>query len=382
MGHPTTTANPARLPSWVRRADRALAQAVKQARVIAAATPRNHRAELARLEAELEAGQSPVPRFQHLPPRHDLAGLRHALDELAAGLDAEGPLGRIYAERARELELEAAICSSVGSGELPTLARRRFAAPPDLLHDATEMAEAWLAEELSAPADGDGEALRSDDASDPRSLVSALMAEVSRRSLPFRVITSPHLSALAATGDGVLIVASDRSVTEQDVRRTVLHEIEGHAEPATRAAASPLGIFALGTARGSDDQEGRALCLEAEGGFQTPLRRRELALRHLAALSVWDGATFADTAQVLLARGAPASDAARIAARVHRGGGLARESVYLPALLCVERARAADARLDRVLAAGRVSVEAAEVLRPWVDGQSLRPSRPSPDPKA
>jgi hypothetical protein len=78
-------------------------------------------------------------------------------------------------------------------------------------------------------------------------------------------------------------------------------------------------------------------------------------------------ADFVDTARLLLDRGADLDDALRIAARVHRGGGLGREAVYLPALLRVEAALAADAGLDRVLAAGRIAVDAAPVLREWVE---------------
>jgi hypothetical protein len=59
-------------------------------------------------------------------------------------------------------------------------------------------------------------------------------------------------------------------------------------------------------------------------------------------------------------------DALRITARVHRGGGLGREAVYLPAFLRVEAALAARPELDRVLGSGRVAVDAADVLGPWV----------------
>jgi hypothetical protein len=57
--------------------------------------------------------------------------------------------------------------------------------------------------------------------------------------------------------------------------------------------------------------------------------------------------------------------ALRIGARTHRGGGLGREAVYLPALLRVTAALEADGGLDRVLSAGRVAVDAAPALRAW-----------------
>jgi hypothetical protein len=145
----------------------------------------------------------------------------------------------------------------------------------------------------------------------------------------------------------------------------VLHEIEGHAAPAQRAKALPLSIFAVGTAWGSDDQEGRALALERRAGFLDAGRMRELALRHVAARAVEQGAELAEVARLLFDRGADVPVALRIAARVSRGGGLAREAVYLPALLRVEAAIKADPELDAVLSSGRVAVPAAEALRAW-----------------
>jgi len=386
----STSTNPAASsenapPGWARRADRALAQAARQTRVIAAATPRNYQSELARIAGRASAGEVVEPRFEYPPPQAELEALRPALDMLASGLDGQGALGRVYAERARELESEAAICECVGKKGIVEVARRRFASSEKELTDAAALAKRWLDDPVAAASDPHevNQALSlSDDTADAHSLVCSLRAEVGRRSLPFRVITSPHLSALAATGDGVLIVASGRWISEQDVARTVLHEIEGHAVPAAQAIGSRVGIFGVGTARGSDDQEGRALCLEAERGHHTRSRRRELALRHVAALAVWDGASFVETTRKLLGLGADGSMATRIAARVHRGGGLARESVYLPAFLRVRRARERRPDLDRVLAAGRVSVEAADVLRGWMAERSQPPFLSAVDPTA
>ena len=65
-----------------------------------------------------------------------------------------------------------------------------------------------------------------------------------------------------------------------------------------------LGIFRIGTARGSDDQEGRALALEKAAGLFDGHRRREIALRHAAARAVEDRADFVATARLLLDRAA------------------------------------------------------------------------------
>jgi hypothetical protein len=190
--------------------------------------------------------------------------------------------------------------------------------------------------------------------------------EIGCRRLPLRVVVKENIASLAATGDGFVQVAAGKLLTRRDVERTVLHEVDGHAAPRVLASDVPLGIFALGTARGTDDQEGRALWLERAHGFLDHGRRREIALRHVAARAVEARADFVATVRLLQGHGAPLDTALRVSARVHRGGGLARESVYLPALLRVADAVARDHTLDRVLRVGRVSVDAAPVLAAYV----------------
>lgn len=353
----------ARPPRWVCRATAALAQAGAQVRVIASNTPVNLRRELDRLARVWPATGGETARFEYdAGPDH--ADLRRALEELASELEKIGGLGEIYAARARELAEEAALCESAGKPGLWAAARRRYAPRDAFDAQADATAATWLDERAeAAPME---EPVRSDDETKPGSLVSRMRQELGRRRLPLRVIVNRNLASLAATGDGFVHVVADRALSRRDVERTVLHEVDGHVVPRIASSAARVGIFGLGTARGSDDQEGRALALERSAGFLDYGRRRELALRHTAARSVERGAEFVATVRLLLSRGAPLHDALRIAARAHRGGGLGREAVYLPALLRVEAAIARDQTIDEVLAAGRVAVDTAPALRCWL----------------
>lgn len=330
--------------------------------MIASNTPTNLREELDRLHSCWQT-RAELPRFTYAaPPDH--ATLRAALHGLAEELDGLGELGSIYADRARELEIEAELCEHAGRPGLWEAARRRYALRDAFEAVADVTAAAWLDE--PAPAAMPAATSRSDDEQDPTSLVSRLRQELGRRRLPLRVLVSRNLASLAATGEGFVQIVAERVLSRTDVERTVLHEIEGHVLPRQASITAPIGIFALGTARGSDDQEGRALSRERAAGFLDHGRRREIALRHEAARSVAARADFVATARLLLDHGAPLADALRIAARVHRGGGLGREAVYLPALLRVEAALAVDGDLDATLGAGRVSVDAAPALRGWI----------------
>ena len=355
----------ARPPLWAARATSALAQAIGRVRVIATNTPLNLPGELHRLEQAWATSGAAEPRFVY-EPAPACGPLRRALEELAADLEARGELGGLYAARARELADDAALCEAAGGPGLWAAARRRFARRDAFDEEADAAAEAWLGERAGDAARSNDARVRSDDEGSPWSLVSRMREEIGRGRLPLRVVVQDNLASLAATGDGFVQVIAGRLLTQRDVERTVLHELAGHVEPRLRAAEVLLGIFAIGTARGADDQEGRALWLEKRAGFLDPGRRREIAWRHAAARSVEAQADFVATVRLLLDHEAPLSAALRIAARVHRGGGLGREAVYLPALLRVEAAMARDETIDEVLRMGRVAVDAAFALRAWV----------------
>lgn len=352
-------------PAWADQATTALRRAGAAIRIIASTTPRNLRAELSRLAEVWPRTGGEAPRFEHAsPPDH--AVTRRSLDALADKLDREGELGALYAAKARELEREAAMCEAAATPAFFAIARQRYARRDGFDDHADVTACVWLEER--ARDEEPGPETRSDDDRAPSSLVRRIREEIGKRRLPVRVIVEQNLASLAATGDGVVLVAAGKMLARRDTERTVLHEIAGHVAPAFASSSARLGLFSLGTARGSDDQEGRALALERGAGFLDGRRRREIALRHEGARSVEEGLDFVSTARRLLARGAPLADALRITARVHRGGGLGREVVYLPALLRVEDAIAKDPSLDRVLGGGRVAVDAAPALRRWMEG--------------
>jgi hypothetical protein len=363
-------------PLWMTSADRALAMAAGRIRLIRAVTPVNAAAELASLEEAVERGTPRQPSFRYERVTVDVELVR-ALEALAGFVEKEGPLGAIYAARARELALEAEIMDSIATPRLAKLAERRFVDAvgaagvhgADLLR-ADAIARAWTDGAPAPSRSSAPELVRSCDPSDPRSLYSRMVAEVGRQKLPVRVLVEPGLASLAATGDGVILIAAGKPVGAADVARTVLHEIAGHALPRVRAASAPLGIFALGTARGIDDQEGRALLLERGYGFFDASRTSELGLRHRAARATLDGADFVEVVRMLLDRGASAASSVRIAARVQRGGapqggGIAREVIYLPAMLRVERAMRAEPHggvVEAMMARGRIAAEVAPTL--------------------
>jgi hypothetical protein len=378
---------PSDLPPWLVRAERLLIEAVRSVRLLGSVVPRNAPQERALILAALEAGQTVTPRWSYARTDHTL--LRTALARAAQRLGAEPhPVAQLYAARARELEVEAALSSEAGTAVLGALARARFRSlSPNAAGEATILARKWIAEGHAALATLDPAAeaavqLIPSDAPVPGSLLTRMREEVSRLGLPFAVVVQPSLSALAATGERHILVAAGRMTRPEDVERTVMHEVEAHAIPRTRAAQARLAIFQIGTARGIDDQEGLALLLEERGNYLQPRRKRELAARHLAVEAMDGGATFADALSALVKEhGLTPTEAVLVAERAFRGGdgtspGLGRERIYLEAFLRVREHLAKKPTDEGILTSGQVSLDAISVLGPLV--RKARPTEPPP----
>ncbi len=334
--------------------------------MLAVLTPLDARRERERLVGDLRAGRQATPRWTYARADHD--DLRRALDSAERVLASERAIGvaALYLSRVRELILEAAVCAAAGTADLARLAARRFAAANDAdTRAASALCALWLTETASVC----GGPAQMSDAATPDSLLSLMRAAVGKAGLPFQVVQAPSLASLAATGERAIYVATGRLVTQRDAERTVLHEIEGHAWPRARALQARSLLFRVGTARGSDDQEGRALLLEERAGWLGANRRRQLAARHRAVEAMQDGGSFADVAFTLArVHGFDEAEAVLAAERAFRGSdgsrpGLGRERVYLESLVRVRAHLARHPDDERVLSSGQVAVDSVRQLR-------------------
>jgi hypothetical protein len=299
--------------------------------------------------------------------REQMAGLG---TPLAAGTACAQLVGELYAARAAELELEAALAEQIGKPGFAALARRRHEprSTPEW-PEAERLARHW-AGIAQPPLSAAPEArFASDDARAAHSLLRLLHEQIGRLKLPVRVAVVRELASRAATGDGVVFVQAGVQLTAREALRIARHEVFAHALPRVRARTQPLGLCRVGSAGAGADEEGRALVLEQRFGDLGPERRRELGLRHLTALAVVDGADAHDCARLLAAFDCAPAQAVWLYTRCARGaaarggGGLCRELEYLPAWLRVGAAFRADPELEAWLEAGRLSLSSARALR-------------------
>lgn len=356
-------------PHWTQHVDRALAAAARAVRLLGVVTPINADEERARAVAAFEAGRDASPRWEYRRDARADIDERLAAASRTLAREAQGELADLYAARVEEIALEARIAAAVGTPALSELSRERFDAGDEAACTAAlAWANAWIAE----PPPKDAPETTQSDAPGRSSLLARMRAEVGRLRLPFAVVVHRGLAPLAATGERAILVAPGRAIADEDVERTVLHEVHGHALPRVRALKQPIGLFAIATARGGEEQEGYALLLEERAQLLRARRRRQLAARHLAARAMRDGATFVEVVRMLVRdRGVRVEDAVIATERAFRGsdgsrGGLGRERVYLESYARVRAHLAAEPKDERVLASGQVAVDAAPVLRAWV----------------
>ncbi len=351
--------------------------------ILAFVTPADAAEEQERLLAAWTAGDAQSPRWT--PPSVDRALLARTRDAVALAITTierdplhDGPRGwlGIYRARLVELALDLAVVDAAFGPQIGDAAAARFepSSSPSwkddrAREDADGLERAWI-DDPRAPEPSDQ--VRTDDEGDPRSLVTRMRASISTLGLPVGVVVRERVGALAAAGDGLVVVAAGRKIPPREVERVVLHEIEGHVLPRERGRRHAPSINASGSAGASEDEEGRALFLEERAGFLHAARRRSLAARHRAARLVAADATFVDVVRDLRSVDVPLPDALAIASRVMRGGhrrgadvisGVARERVYLPAFVRVRRAIEDDpAWLDR-LGSRRLALAAWAMLK-------------------
>jgi uncharacterized protein (TIGR02421 family) len=111
------------------------------------------------------------------------------------------------------------------------------------------------------------------------------------------------------------------------------HEVGTHVVTHANGAAQPLQLLQVGLPGYEESQEGLATFAEYVVGGLTKPRLATIAGRVIAARALVDGASFVETYRVLTTTwGFTAPAAFAITTRIHRGGGLTKDSIYLRGL--------------------------------------------------
>lgn len=172
---------------------------------------------------------------------------------------------------------------------------------------------------------------------------------------------------------GNLLIGRRVTVPPHRVEALLQHEIGTHVVTFANGRAQPLGILSTGLAGYEELQEGMAVLAEHLVAGLDSTRFRLLAARVVAVSSVIDGAEFVDTYRVLTREhGLRPATAFTVAMRVHRGGGLTKDVVYLRGLVRLLDYLAEGGELTP-LYVGKVAFEQLPRIRELLWREYLKP---------
>lgn len=156
------------------------------------------------------------------------------------------------------------------------------------------------------------------------------------------------------------------------------HEVGTHLVTYYNGMQQPLRLLRTGLPGYDELQEGLAVLGEyLVGGLDTE-RLRVLAVRVVAAHAVIDGAEFVDTYRLMVQHGFSQHASFTIAARVHRGGGLVKDAMYLRGLLGILDLVASGSDFERLFL-GKYAASHVPVIEELILRQVLTPMKFMPN---
>ena len=334
--HAATNARPAHFHVYGRRtisrdifeADRQLAAISNTFDFLLQCTPANV---AAAWRAFKQNGYETSPRFQYRPLAVEPSLLKRKLYEVPLERIEDPTINHILHQKLDELDRKITMLGDVGTPRfLPGSLQVYGGVEPLLLELAHEILRIVPAR---AKDDQEGTPL------DAHAFADRALVEVARYRDRFpdfnaQVIVRDDLYAGLLVSQGDLLIGRKFVIPHPRVEALLQHEIGTHSLTSYNGRSQPLQLLHAGLAGYEGFQEGLAVLAEyLVGGLSRP-RLRLLAARVVAAYHVSRGTTFVETFDALHRdHGYGRRTAFTIAMRVHRGGGLTKDAVYLRGLV-------------------------------------------------
>lgn len=131
---------------------------------------------------------------------------------------------------------------------------------------------------------------------------------------------------------GAVLIGAEASIPASRADALIQHEIGTHVVTHHNGLLQRLHLLRVGLPGYDELQEGLAVLAEHLVGGIDSERMRVLAVRVLAARSVLEGASFVETFRLVTGHGFSKQSAFTVTTRVHRGGGLVKDAMYLRGL--------------------------------------------------
>ncbi|MGY5810201.1 flavohemoglobin expression-modulating QEGLA motif protein [Rhizobium sp. LEGMi198b] len=319
----------------VSRVDRSVDEVASTFDFLLAVTPINAEAAFQGFKAD---GREAQPTFLYRPLGLQVEAIKRKLFSISFEHLEDPVLHQLYREKQQELDLQLSLLSSRQSPKFVEFSRALYEpVERPLLREARTILTALAGNERSGD-DGAGVENRIADCFQLERQAKAMIAAYQRQGNDFEAsveIRDDLPSGLMVSGHRLLIARS----TLMDMRRVeplLSHEIGVHLLTYFNGSAQGLRLFRTGLSGYEGMQEGLAVFAEYLSGGMTPERLKLIASRVVGCACMLDGATFAETYSVLVNDYNFSEPAAfNLVLRLYRGGGLAKDAIYLRGLLAL-----------------------------------------------
>lgn len=313
----------------VRRTDRGIDEIAASFDFLLAVTPINAEAAWQAFEA---SGFSIHPRFLYRPLTVHIETAKRKLFSISFDHLEDPVLYRLYREKQYELDLQLSVIAARQTRPFMDFGRALYGpVEPPLLRMAQDILAATAELPAAAPADEEEADCYILDRR-ARTMIAAYHRDYADFDVSVE-LRDDLPSGLMVSGRRLLI-SRHTAMSRRRVEPLLSHEIGVHLLTYFNGSAQGLRLFRSGLAGYEGMQEGLAVFAEYLAGGMTRERLRLLAGRVVGCAAMLDGAGFAETFRLLAGdHGFPQADAFNTTLRLYRGGGLAKDAIYLRGLL-------------------------------------------------
>lgn len=314
----------------VLRVDRAIDDVASTFDFLLAVTPINADAAFEQFRTE---GYSRQPNFLYRPLTLQVETVKRQLFSISFDHLEDPVLYDLYREKQQELDVQLSLLASRQTRTFIEFGRALYGpVERPLLNEA----QAILADLADSRAVGADDNRGNADSYFVEAQAEAMIAAYRDQHEEFDVsieLRDDLPSGLMVSGNRLLISRS----TEMDKQRVtplLSHEVGVHLLTYFNGSAQGLRLFRTGLSGYEGMQEGLAVFAEYLAGGMTVDRLKLLAARVVGCAAMLDGADFSETYDLLIKQHRFSEAAAfNLALRLYRGGGLAKDAIYLRGLL-------------------------------------------------
>ena len=316
----------------VSRADRSMDDVASSFDFLLAVTPINTDAAWKAFKA---AKFKQEPQFLYRPLSVQVEAEKRKLFSVAFDRFEDPVLYHLYREKQQELDLQLSLISARETSRFVEYGRALYGPVELSLHRA---ATDILAKTASFADDGDDveDDPQTADCDEVAGAARSMIGDYHRQYPGFAAeieLRDDLPSGLMVSGERLLI-SRQTLMPKARVHALLSHEIGVHLLTYFNGSAQGLRLFRSGLAGYEGMQEGLAVFSEYMAGGMTVGRLRLIAARVVACAAMLEGRPFTGTYALLVDehRFGPVA-AFHLAMRIYRGGGLAKDAIYLRGLL-------------------------------------------------